>query len=222
MRHHRFGIETFHFLEELEAHNERQWFTSNKEIFTQWLEEPFIHLLEETSERLRNAAISLSGGRSTVFRMNRDIRFSADKSPYKTNLSGLLTPSGTKKEAGSIVYLQLDTFGGFAAAGLYGLTPAQLGPIREAMLERADAFQSVKDALKEAGRDLDRSDSLTSMPKGFSEHALHPHAAELRLKSLIVRKNLSREDWLGEKVAGMVAALAGDAMPLLSFAGSDR
>jgi uncharacterized protein (TIGR02453 family) len=138
--------DAFAFLENLAANNDREWFNANKKTFATELERPFVHLLETLSARLTDASRPLSGGKATVFRMNRDVRFSDDKRPYKTNLSGLLTPSGTKKELGGIVYLHLDAQGGFAAAGLYNLTPAQLGPIRDTMIADAKGFAEVKAA----------------------------------------------------------------------------
>jgi len=214
-----FTAKSFDFLEGLAANNDRDWFNDNKDAFTTQLEDPFIHLLETLSNRLADAPRALSGGKGTVFRMNRDVRFSADKQPYKTNLSGLLTPSGSKKEAGGIVYLHLDATGGFAAAGYYNFSPAQLGPLRDAMVKKADRFDDVMAHLGKAGRDLDRTDSLTAMPKGFAEQSEHRHAAEIRLKSLIVREPLPKAAWLTGDVIDRVEALARDAMPLLTFAG---
>lgn len=219
---HAFDAQSFAFLETLAAHNDRDWFTANKAVFATRLERPFIHLLETLSNRLADAPLPVSGGKATVFRMNRDVRFSEDKRPYKTNLSGLLTASGTKKEAGGIVYLQLDATGGFAAAGYYGLSPAELGPIRDAMIARTGDFAAIKAGLTQAGRDLDRGDSLTAMPKGFAEHADHSHAAEIRLKSLILREDLGRDLWLSGEVVDRVERLVRDAMPLLAFAGAVR
>lgn len=213
-----FSPASFSFLDDLALNNNRDWFVSNKAIFERSLETPFIHLLEALSNRLSDMDRPLSGGAATVFRMNRDIRFSADKRPYKTNLSGILTPSGTKKEAGGLVYLHLDSSGGFAAAGFYNLSPAELGPIRDAMVEQAEAFDQVKASLAKAGRNLDRSDSLTSMPKGFADHAEHRHAPEIRLKSLMVRQPLPKESWLSGEVVDHVERLARDAAPLLAFA----
>jgi uncharacterized protein (DUF2461 family) len=87
------------------------------------------------------------------------------------------------------------------------------------MVETPEGFDLVKESLAKAGRDLDRTDSLTSMPKGFSQHSEHRHAAEIRLKSLMVRQPLPMESWLADDVADHVEKLARDAAPLLAFAG---
>jgi len=217
---HAFDADTFAFLGGLAANNNREWFTANKAVFAARLEQPFIHLLETLGNRLADAPRPMSGGKATLFRMNRDTRFGEDKRPYKTNLSGLLTASGSKTEAGGVVYVQLDETGGFAAAGYHGLTPADLGPLRDAIVARADDFAAIKAGLAKAGRDLDRSDSLTGMPKGYAEHAGHPHAAELRLKTLILRESLTPAQWQSGDVVNRVEALARDAMPLLAFPGA--
>jgi len=182
------------------------------------VEAPFIDLLETMSNRLTDAKRPLQGGKCTMFRMNRDVRFSEDKSPYKTSVGGLLSPTGTKSESAGIVYVHLDATGGFTAAGFYNLTSKQLGPMRDAMVDRADAFDKVLNALHATGRDLDRSMSLSSMPKGFAEHAEHRHANVIKLKSLMVRQDIPKKDWLSGDVIDHVEALARDCMPLLTFA----
>jgi uncharacterized protein (TIGR02453 family) len=217
-----FNVGSFAYLKNLAANNDRDWFAANKGIFAARLERPFSHLLETLGNRLADAPKPLTGGRATVFRMNRDVRFNADKRPYKTSLSGLLTASGTKAEAGGIVYVQFDAAGGFAAAGFHRLSPARLGPIRDAMIAQAEEFAAIKAGLTRAGRDLDRHDSLTAMPRGFAEHADHSHAAEIRLKSLILREDLGRRLWLSGDVVDRVEALARAAMPLLAFAEAAR
>ncbi|MEM1377828.1 MAG: DUF2461 domain-containing protein [Pseudomonadota bacterium] len=206
------------FLSELQQNNNRDWFNANKKRFKSDLEAPFIDLLEALSNRLTDAKRPLMGGKSTMFRMNRDVRFSEDKSPYKTNVAGLLSPTGTKSELSGIVYVHMDATGGFAVAGFYNLSPKQLGPMRDAMVERADAFDEVLSSLRSTGRELDRSMSLSSMPKGFTENAEHRHAEVIKLKSLMVRQEIPKKDWLSGDVIDHIEALARDCMPLLTFA----
>lgn len=217
-----FDARSFAFLKSLAAHNDREWFTAHKEDFAARLERPFIRLLETLSKRLADAPRPLSGGKATLLRMHRDLRFSKDRRPYKNNISGMLTTSGERKMAGGIVYVHLDIAGGFAAAGHHDLSPTELRPIRDAMIARAGDFAEVKAGLAKAGRDLDRHDSLTAMPRGFADQADHPHAAEIRLKSVSLREDLGRALWLSGEVADRVEALARDAMPLLAFADAGR
>lgn len=213
-----FSKETFSFLSGLAKNNNRDWFNDNKQRFKDHVEAPFINMLEGLAIRLQDAERPLTGGKSTLFRLNRDVRFTEDKSPYKTTISGLLTPSGTKSELAGVVYLQLGATGGFSIAGYYNLKPKQLGPMRDAMIERAEAFDQVLSALSAAGRRLDDSMTLSSMPKGFTEHSDHRHADVIKLKSLMVREDLPKKTWLSGEAVDRVEKLARDCMPLLRFA----
>jgi uncharacterized protein (TIGR02453 family) len=212
-----FGDQSFEFLTGLEANNTRDWFNDHKATFKSTLEAPFVALLEALTNRLDGTAAPLTGGKSTLFRLNRDVRFSEDKSPYKTAVSGVLTPTGTKMMTSGVMYLHLDSTGGFLAIGFYGLSPKQLGPIRQAILDRDDAFAALLNHLHAKGRDLDRDMSLTSMPKGFAEFAEHRHAAYLKLKSFIVKDSLTPNDWISGDVIDRAQALALDCAPLLRF-----
>ena len=87
-----FTERSFGLLRELRENNETAWFHEHREQFRQYLLEPFEQLLEEASDRLAASDHPLRGGRRTMFRLNRDVRFSADKSPYTCQVSGLLTP----------------------------------------------------------------------------------------------------------------------------------
>ncbi|MBO6922463.1 MAG: DUF2461 domain-containing protein [Roseicyclus sp.] len=212
-----FSEASFGFFSDLSENNDRDWFNAHKKTFKAEVEAPFIDLLEALSNRLEDSPRPLTGGKQTTFRLNRDVRFSEDKSPYKTNMSGLLTPTGTKSEMAGIVYLHLEADGGFAVAGFYNLSPKQLAPMRDDMIARAEKFDQVLQALEASGRNLDRSMSLSSMPKGFTEHADHRHADVIKLKSLMVREDLPTDLWLSGDVIDRVEALARDCMPLLRF-----
>jgi uncharacterized protein (TIGR02453 family) len=212
-----FSTESFTFLRGLEDNNNRDWFNENKAQFTAHLEQPFADMLEALSNRLMDASRPLSGGKSTMFRMNRDVRFSKDKTLYKTNVSGILTPSGSKSEVSSILYLQLQSGGGFAAAGYYNLSPKQLIPIRDAIVERAERFDEILAELSQSGRTLDDDQMLSSMPRGYAQHSEHRHAEHIRRKSLLIQQPLVEDDWISGNVIDQVERLARDAMPLLTF-----
>lgn len=211
---------TFEFLTGLAENNDRAWFTAHRDDFDRYVDEPFIALLEEVSGRLAGTEAPLRGGTATTFRMNRDVRFSKDKSPYSTYRAGLLTPNGTKSEDGGLVYVQLGTDGGLLAGGLYKPPTARLDPLRQAMVEHPDAFAAVVDDLAAAGLTLDRSDAVKTMPRGYAEHAEHPHAEYLRLRQLVVMEPLPRSTWLDDTIADRVTAFALGVAPLLRYVSS--
>lgn len=208
---------SFTWLADLESDNSTTWFHEHRGDYTRLVELPFVELLEDVTGRLRGTAVPLLGGRATTFRINRDVRFSSDKSPYNTTRSGLLTRGGTKAESGGLVYVQLDATGGLVAAGLYRPPTARLEPLRQSMLEDPDAFLRMESELRAAGHELDRSEVVKTMPRGYAEHADHPLAEHLRLKQLIVNQELPRSCWLDDTVAERIADFAVSVVPLLAF-----
>ena len=86
-----FSKTTFEFLRNLEINNNREWWLQNTQDFESNVRLPFLHLIDGLSAEMESNGVGLSGGSNTIFRMNRDTRFSHDKSSYKTFISGLLT-----------------------------------------------------------------------------------------------------------------------------------
>ena len=212
-----FTSASFRFLEDLEENNDRAWFTANRSVYEQRLRDPFTQVLEEASERLAGSAMPLVGGSATMFRINRDLRFSADKSPYSTHVSGVLTTTGRKDAASALVYLHLDAPGGFMAAGLYQPSVSRLEPLRRAIVEKDEAFDAVLAALDEVGLVLDRSDATRAMPRGFADGSADRHAPSVRLRNFMVTAPLQRRDWTSGAIPDRIATFALGARPLMSF-----
>ena len=212
-----FTEEAFDVLEEFSANNTKEWFGENKSRYEETVRKPFANLLAGVSERLAATDLPYSGGEKTMFRVNRDVRFSADKSPYNTRVSGLLTPNGTKSEAGALLYIHLEEDGGFAVGGLYKPPTPRLEELRTAMIEKEEDFQGCLDGLRSAGHLLDRSDATKTMPRGFNEFADHPFTDYIKLKNLMVRLELPKQDWLSEDLAQRLHDFALSARPLFAF-----
>lgn len=119
-----FKDRAFDLLEGLEADNSKGWFDAHRDEVRTLLQEPFAATLSAISDRLASSETPLSGSERTMFRMSRDVRFSNDKSPYSTHVSGVLTRSGAKSEADGVAYLHLEKHGGFVAVGWYKLIPS--------------------------------------------------------------------------------------------------
>ena len=207
----------FELLELLRSNNNRDWFLAHKAEIATTVQQPFADVLDGISARLADAPLPLSGGAHTMFRMIRDVRFSKEKSPYNCHVSGVLTPSGAKSEAGGLLYLHLDAEGGFLASGYYKLSPRDLGPIRDRIVDEPERFRAVLDELAEAGLDLWRDLSLKSMPQGFAHHAGNWFADYLRLQAFIVRILLSRGEWESGAVVEKAAAVGRASEGLIRF-----
>lgn len=212
-----FTAASFKFLSELEKNNTREWFNDNRETYDTTLAAPFEACLEALSKKLASAKVSLKGGPKTMFRMNRDVRFSKDKRPYKTAVSGMLTPDGSKNEAGPVLYLQCGAKGGFMAAGYHQLGAKDLGPIRDKIVAQPKAFEKIIKDLAKNKLELDGENSLTAMPRGYENFAQHFLADVIKLKSLIVREELPKSAWLDGSVIPRAVTFGKAAMPMMLF-----
>ena len=210
-----FTENSFAFFEELSQNNNKEWFHDHKADFEKYVEDPFLNLLEALSDRLKDAEVPLRGNPKTKFRMNRDVRFSEDKSPYKTSIAAVLTPSGTKQESGGLLYVHMDAKGGFTGTGWHNLTPNALKPFRRAMAEDAETFDKVRASLKETQRTFADENSLTSMPRGFETYDDHRHADAMKLKSILVSEDFPKVAFTSNDVVDRVEKMARDAMTFL-------
>jgi uncharacterized protein (TIGR02453 family) len=164
-----FGDDTFAFLRELKRNNDREWFNANKDRYEESVKEPFLQFINDVGPALRKVSPNLvadprpTGG--SLFRIYRDVRFSKDKSPYKTHV-GAHFPLG-KGTGGPGYYLHLEPGECFVAGGMWMPEPAALQGIRERIAERPAEW-------KKARGDLDRDDNaLKRPPRGFDpEHAM--------------------------------------------------
>lgn len=207
----------FRLLEDLEQNNTREWFEAHKKAFTAEIREPFTTILEMATLALAKTPTSYRGSKKTLFRQNRDTRFSTDKSPYKTNVSGLLTRSGLKRETKPLIYLHLDSGGGFLACGIYKLSPKELEPIRAKILTESTHFAAIAKRLEEANLPFMTEGKLRSMPRGFEEASDHPLAEYVKLKSYCVSQHLTINAWQNGKVVEAITSMAVQCRDLLAF-----
>jgi uncharacterized protein (TIGR02453 family) len=94
-----FSSKALPFFKALKFHQSREWFEANRETYERAVKGPMGDLVEEVAERLRQAKIPIKGDRkSSMFRIHRDVRFSANKDPYKTHAGVVLSRSGDKND----------------------------------------------------------------------------------------------------------------------------
>ena len=112
-----FGPEALPFFKALAFHQTKEWFEDNRATYESAIRGPMGDLVEAAAARLAKARIPIKGDRkSSLFRLHRDVRFSNNKDPYKTNAGLVMTRSGSKKDPG-LVYFHLSPEGCFFAAG---------------------------------------------------------------------------------------------------------
>src|SRR5271170_6160111 len=116
---HGFGPQALPFLKALAFHQTREWFEANRATYESDLKTPMGDLVEDLAVAFASAKIPLKGDRkASLFRINRDVRFAKDKSPYKTQAGAVMTRGGAKNDVG-LLYVHVALDGCFAAAGFY-------------------------------------------------------------------------------------------------------
>jgi uncharacterized protein (TIGR02453 family) len=212
-----FGKQAIPFFKGIAFHQNKAWFDENRALYDLDFVEPMIALLDDLSARFAKARIPLrADGKRSMFRLNRDIRFSKDKSPYKTHGGAVMTRSGDKSDNG-LLYIHIDPNGCFAAAGFYMPETDDLAKLRKAMASSGKQFLAMEAALRKGKLELGDSDQLTRVPKGFEKLKDGPLDGAIRLKSFIVEEPLSQKLIGTTKLADAIVDFTKRGMPLLKF-----
>ena len=212
-----FGPKALPFFKALAFHQSREWFEANRSTYETAVKGPLGELVEDVAERLGKARVPIKGDRkSSVFRIHRDVRFSSNKDPYKTNAGVALTRSGAKSDPG-VLYFHLSPEEYSFAAGFYLPEPDQLGRLRGSAARAQKAFKAMTAKLRKAGLALSNEDSLKRAPRGFEAVDDAEIAAAIRLKSLICLKPVTASAIASPALADHFCAFARDALPLLAW-----
>ncbi|MBA3497611.1 MAG: TIGR02453 family protein [Gemmatimonadales bacterium] len=204
---HGFRPAALGFLRRLKRHNKREWFERHRAEYETELRDPLRALVEEMDVRLARLAPEIVGDpRRSVFRIHRDVRFSADKSPYKTQAACRFyhhdAGRGAGRDAaggGAGLYVQLADGESLVAGGLWMPARPALDRIRDALVEDPLAFDRIVRAAAFRRRfgALDREAMLTRLPRGFTPGTRPDHArAErwLRYRSFTATRTLSARE----------------------------
>ncbi len=139
-----FSNEFISFFEELENNNNREWFNQNKKNFIHFVKEPFENFIEVLINEIKeyDESIELTT-KEAIFRIYKDVRFSKDKTPYKTTISAVISEGGKKDFTTPGVYLELGKNGINFYSGVHFLEREQLQNLREFINDNLDGFHSV-------------------------------------------------------------------------------
>jgi len=176
------------FFAELAANNRREWWLANKDRFDATVRDPMRAMLDD---------LEPTWGTLVAFRMNRDTRFSADKSPYKTAHAAM-----GETEGASAHYVQLSSDGLFAGAGMYHLARDQLARFREAVDDdrTGGALLDAVDAVRRSGLEVTGGASqLSSAPRGYPRD--HPRIEQLRWTGCVASRSFGAPTWLRSRRA---------------------
>mgnify|MGYP000073361140 FL=1 len=197
--------DAFRFYADLEQNNNRDWWLEHKPVYDAAVREPLTQLLAELEPRF---------GPAKLFRPNRDVRFSPDKSPYKTAQGAFAALA-----EGVGFYVQLSADGLLIGGGCHTHTPAQLARFRGAVDDPASggALQEIVRRVEAAGFAVE-GESLKTVPRGFDKD--HPRADLLKHKSLTAGVNVGQPGWLsGPGAVEEIARRWEDLRPLVEWVG---
>jgi uncharacterized protein (TIGR02453 family) len=171
--------EALTFYEGLEADNSKPYWTAHKAVYDAAVHAPMAELVEELAAEL--------GGETKIFRPYRDIRFSTDKTPYKTHIGATI---------GQNSYVQFSADGLGSGAGMWHLDTERLPAYRSAVAAQSsgERLEAIIAAIEKAGYEIHGHDSLKSAPRGYSSD--HPRIALLRHKGLTTWQHWNVGPWL--------------------------
>lgn len=208
---------TLNFLKALKKNNNRDWFAKNKHLYED-AKNDFENFVGELIEKISDFDPTVIGlqPKECTFRIYKDIRFSKDKTPYKTNMGAAINEGGRKMPLPGY-YFHLQPGGCFLAGGLYLPTGDKLLAVRNAIVRTKGELQKILNS-----KDFKKywklwEDKLKTAPKGFPKD--HPDVELLKFKSFIAVHEIGDEIALSSKAIDYSAKAFKTVKPLLDFLG---
>ncbi len=209
---------TLQFLEALRKNNNREWFEANRKKYevakenVKQVTETLIKALGEQDEELGQLL-----PKDCTFRINRDVRFSKDKAPYKSNMSCIFSKGGKNSDKSGF-YVHIEPGEAFIGAGYWAPEAKKLAAVRQEIDYNLDDWKKIISSKKfkatfEGG--LSQENILQRPPKGYDID--NPAIEFLKLKSFIVRKKLSDEELLDKNFVKTITNIFTVVKPMLNF-----
>jgi uncharacterized protein (TIGR02453 family) len=214
-----FGPELFEFLSDLKNHNDRAWFEENKTRYEEQARDPFLRLIvdlrpgfEKISPRI---VVDPSPTRGSMMRIYRDIRFSADKRPYKTNLAAHFKHARAKDGAIPGYYIHLAPEECMLGAGIWRPENRAVQKIRQAIVANPKRWKQVTDGKKFGSACAMMGESLKRPPAGFDPN--HPLIEDLKRKDFAISLPLKDADVCGPNLLKLVLEDFRSVAPFVQF-----
>jgi len=209
-----FTPELFLFLKQIKRNNRREWFLKNRDRYEEVVRQPCLRLILDMGLRFKPispwiVADSKPNGGS-LMRVYRDIRFSPDKTPYKTHVGMNFPHAGSTEDIhGPGFYLHLDPGASFLAAGAWRPDRRSLAQIRDAIAWKADEWKKAKRGVELGG------DTLKRPPRGYCDD--HPMIADLKRTDFIASIKFTDASVCGTRFLEEVSTAAKKLAPLVGF-----
>jgi uncharacterized protein (TIGR02453 family) len=210
---------TLKFLKDLQKNNNKPWFEAHRKEYEE-AKNDFAFFIQTVIDKYgkKDESIAHLKAKDCMFRINRDVRFSKDKSPYKNNMGAYINSGGKKSITGGY-YFHCQPGRGFAGGGLWMPMPPELSKVRQEIDYNFDEFKKILGSkkFKSVYGDLSRDAEyvLTRVPKGYD--ADNPAADYLKMKSFVATVNLKDADITSKDLTKKVVTAFETLRPMLEF-----
>jgi uncharacterized protein (TIGR02453 family) len=209
----------FHFLRELEANNNRPWFLANKSAYESDAREPMLRFIEDFGPRLRRISKHyLADPRpvgGSMFRIHRDVRFSHDKSPYKTSVAAHFTHDTGKAIHSPGFYFHLSPHDVFVGSGIWHPDPESAAKIRAAIASRPAAWTRAISAPAFKAKCALDGERFSRPPRGFDPD--HKLIEDLKRKNFIASASFNERDACAPRFMDRFSEVCEASAPLMRF-----
>jgi uncharacterized protein (TIGR02453 family) len=212
-----FSPEALTFLRSLKRNNRREWFEARREVYERELKQPMLAVIEKITQGMMDYAPGhIRPAQKSMLRIYRDTRFSADKSPYKTNVAAWWTRNGLEKTSGGGYYFHFTPTELVIAAGVYMPPKEQLLAIRNHLAEHHAEFKRlIEDKKLRAKMTLHDPQALLRPPKGFAPD--HPAIEWIKWRQWGVIATLPAEEALSSALPSRIGGYFRMTRPLVDF-----
>lgn len=210
---------TLKFLKDLARNNNKPWFDANRKRYED-AKTDFANFVQAVIDKhgKKDAGIAHLKAKDCMFRINRDVRFSKDKSPYKNNMGAYFNEDGKKSIVGGY-YFHCQPGQSFVGGGLWMPLPAELSKVRQEIDYNLDAFKKIVGSKKftslYGGLSNDAEYVLSRVPKGYE--ADNPAAEYLKRKSYVAMTTLTDDDLVSKDLVKKVTNAFETLQPMLQF-----
>jgi len=214
-----FSRKTLKFLKALEQNNNREWFTDNKQRYEDEVRTPALDYIESMSQHMARISphfiVSAKKVGGSLMRVHRDVRFSKDKTPYKTNIGIHFKHARGKDVHAPGFYLHIEPGDVFIGAGIWRPESGTLKNVRTLIDEYPSEWIKISKKVTGKGGFLFGGDSLKRPPSGFAKD--HPLIDDLKRKDFIAVQNLRVSDVYAKDFNKSTAKLFKTASPFVKF-----
>lgn len=211
---------TLKFLKDLKKNNNREWFEKNRKSYES-AKEDMAKLVDDVIKQFgkKEEGIAPLTAKECVYRINRDVRFSKNKAPYKNNMAASLIKGG-KKSVNAGYYIHIQPGGeSFIGGGRYMVEPLELKKIRQEIDYSWEEFEKIVNnkKFKSTYGELERGEgmALSREPKGYEKE--NPAIEYIKLKSFVATTSLSDADLTSKDLVKKITAAFETLQPLVLF-----